>query len=152
MDLAREDIEAFRDGFNTSCRKELEGTDLRPVLRAELPLRPSEATLELADLARHLGPHGIGNSRPVFVARGVEVTSAREVGRGHLKVDLTDGAGSCAGIGFGLAERIDPNGLTGTRVDVLFQLKVNEYRGRRTPQMNLLDLRPTGTDSGATPP
>lgn len=141
MDVTADALDGFRAGFNASCRAELEGQELRPTLRADTELSPSEATLELAEMGRYLGPHGIGNSRPVLWARNVEVRSAREVGRGHLRVELRDADGGCAGIGFGLAERIDPDTIVGERVDALYQLKVNEYRGARSPQMNLLDLR-----------
>ena len=149
MDVPLENLDAFRAGFNAACRRELEGTDLRPVLKGELELAPSDATLELAEMAHWLGPHGIANPRPVFVARDVEVTSAREVGRGHLRLDVSDGVGACPGIGFGLAERISPDAILGRRVDVLFQLRVNEYRGRRSAQMNLLDVRLAEGDAAA---
>ncbi len=147
MDLSPASIPAFRDGFNQACRAELEGQELIPRFRGDLDLGPADATLELADLAEYLGPHGMGNPRPVFIARGVTVTSAREVGKGHLKVELTDGAARCEGIGFGLVEHLAPAGLVGVRVDVLYRLNVNEYRGRRSPQMVLLDLRPVGSGS-----
>ncbi len=141
MDLAPTALDDFRAGFNAACRAELQGVELRPTLRADTELAPSEATLELAEMSRYLGPHGIGNARPVLWARDVEVRAARTVGRGHLRVELRDAAGGCAGIGFGLAERIAPEGIVGARVDALYQLKVNAYRGVRSPQMNLLDLR-----------
>lgn len=145
LDLTLSNLGAFREGFNRACRAELEGQELIPRLRGELDLSPSDATLDLADLAEYLGPHGMGNPRPVFVARGVTVVSAREVGRGHLKVELSDETGRCEGIGFGLVERLDPTRIVGSQMDALFRLKVNEYRGHRSPQMMLLDLRVAGT-------
>ena len=47
-------------------------------------------------------------------------------------------------IGFGLADRVPPAEVAGGAVDAVFQLTVNEYRGRRTPQMKLLALRAAG--------
>ena len=147
MDLDPGALSEFREGFNRACRAELEGQELIPRFRSDLDLGPAEATLDLADMAEYLGPHGMGNPRPVMVARAVTVAAAREVGKGHLKVELAEGDARCEGIGFGLVERMDPTALVGTRVDVLFRLKVNEYRGRRSPQMMLVDLRPAGSES-----
>lgn len=142
MDLKLEALEDFRQDFNAHARARLEGQDLRSELRADLELDLADADLELADRLRYMGPHGIGNPRPVFLARQVRVAGeAREVGRGHLKLALDSGGITRPAIGFGLAERLPPATLTGARCDVLFQLTPNEFRGSRTAQLRLLDLR-----------
>lgn len=142
VEVAR--LEELRAGFAEAARGRLEGEDLRPQIRIDLELSPASATLEMAERSRWLGPHGMGNPRPVFLSRGVTVREAREVGRGHLKLRIDAGGTTLDGIGFGLAERIDPADLAGTVVDVAYQLEVNEWRGRRAPQMKLKDVRPAG--------
>jgi single-stranded-DNA-specific exonuclease len=141
MDVARDDVAGFREAFNEVVREMLDPEGLRPRLRIDLEAEPEQLTLELADRLRHLGPHGIGNPRPVFVSRGLDVDDAREVGRGHLKLRLRGGGTTLEAIGFNLVERFPPDALRGARIDVVFQLSVNEYRGRRTAQLKLLDLR-----------
>ncbi len=150
LDLDASRIPAFREVFNEVARTALEGTDLRRELRVDMPLELPAADLALADLFQHLGPHGIGNPRPVFIGHGLRVVGEpREVGRGHLKLTLAEDGASCPAIGFGLAERFAPRDLIGARVDVLFQLTVNDYRGRRSAQLRLLDLRPVeGREGG----
>jgi single-stranded-DNA-specific exonuclease len=143
MDLRVEALDAFRADFNAHARACLEGEDLRPELRVDLELDLGEADLALADVARYLGPHGIGNPRPVFLARGLRVVGEpRTVGRGHLKLTLEAGGITRPAIGFGLAERLRPSALLGARADAVFQLVPNEFRGLRTAQLRLLDLRP----------
>lgn len=142
MDLAADAVEPFRDAFNREAGRRLEGVELRPSLRIDLELSLAEADLPLADLFAYLGPHGIGNPRPVFVARDLTVRGRpRVVGQGHLKVDLEQGGALVPAIGFGLAERLPPERLEGARVDAVFQLTANEFRGRRSAQLRLLDLR-----------
>jgi len=142
MDLAREDLAGFRDAFNAVARQRLDPELLRPRLRVEMEVQPRDLTLELADRARYLGPHGMGNPRPVLVARRVRALSVpRVVGNGHLRMEVGREGSSIPAIGFGLAERFDPGALEGRDLDVAFHLTVNEFRGRRTPQMRLLDLR-----------
>jgi single-stranded-DNA-specific exonuclease len=152
MDLTPSSVPAFREAFRRVADRELDDADLRPRIRIDLELPPeSLSTLDLpaCDLLAYLGPHGIGNPRPVFLVRGARVAGEpRVVGRGHLKLRLGDGTGSgLEAIGFGLAEDGDGRGTIprGERVDAVFQLRANEYRGRRTPQARLLDVRPAGT-------
>ncbi|HKK92709.1 MAG TPA: single-stranded-DNA-specific exonuclease RecJ [Longimicrobiales bacterium] len=144
LEVERGRLEDFRSGFADIARRRLADVDLRPQIRIDLELDPADADLELADRAQWLGPHGIGNPRPVFLSRDVRVREAREVGTGHLKLRLDAGGSTVEAIGFGLVDRHPPADLTDRRVDVVYQLTVNEWRGRRSAQMKLLDLRPAG--------
>ena len=145
MDLRRESVEPFRQAFNEAVRQETGGDPPKPKLRADLELPLKEAEGELFRLLRYLGPFGIANPRPVFVARGVRPAGpARAVGRGHLKVELTDGEVRLDAIGFDLAQRIPPERINGGSLDVAFQLAENRYRGECRLQARLLDLRPAG--------
>jgi single-stranded-DNA-specific exonuclease len=109
----------------------------------------------LADVSRDLvrflpyvGPFGIGNGRPVFLARGVRFDGPpRVVGKGHLKAVLVDGDLRLNAIGFGLAERLSPAKWEAERTVVMFQLTENHYRGAATVEARLLDVRPAGEES-----
>jgi single-stranded-DNA-specific exonuclease len=154
MDLATEALEPFRAAFREAVRGQLDGRPPVPRLPGGTPLALGEATGELHRLVEYMAPFGIGNPRPVFRIQGVEVSGTpREVGDGHLKLRLREGGRELEAIGFGLARRRPPEALTGTRVDALFQLRTNEYRGRVTLQARLLDLRPStsGTAPGPLP-
>jgi single-stranded-DNA-specific exonuclease len=146
LEVERDRIPAFREAFSEVARSRLDDEDVRPRVRIDLELDPASATLELAERARWLGPHGVGNARPVFLSRGVTVREAREVGTGHLRIRIDAGGGTLEGIGFGLAERISADEVAGASMDIAYQLTVNEWRGRRAPQMKLVDLRPPGGD------
>ncbi len=152
MDIATTEITAFREAFNAEARRRLVDDELRPVLRldAELPL--SAADLQLVHWLEYLGPHGIGNPRPVFMARGVRLHGPRVVGESHLKVGLRHATGALDAIGFGLAGRhppevLDPRGT----YDVLFKLERNEWRGTTTVQAQLVDLRASADGMGRDP-
>ncbi len=142
LDLDAGRIPNFREAFNRQVREQLQGRIPRPVLRGDAPLPLAEATDELHHYLRYVGPFGIGNPRPVFWARGVRPAGgAREVGRGHLKLRLADAAGELEAIGFDLARRFPPDRVNGAPLDALFQLRENEYRGVRSLQARLVDLR-----------
>lgn len=145
MDVARSRLQDFREAFNTVARETLDAEALQPTLRATLEVDPAALDLQTAEYARYLGPHGIGNPRPLLLARDLELRGApRVVGTNHLKLELGRGGHYLSAIGFGLADRIPPASLNGSRVDAIFQLTVNEFRGTRAPQLRLRDVRPAG--------
>jgi single-stranded-DNA-specific exonuclease len=148
LEIARENLPAFRASFNESVRKQLEGRLPRPRVNGDAPIAFTELTDDLFKFLGYVGPFGIGNPRPVFWARGLEqVRTPKVVGAGHLKLRLRDGAREVDAIGFGLAARRPPESLGLGPVDALFQLRRNEYAGRSRLEARLIDLKPAGADA-----
>ncbi len=149
MDVDPERVERFKEAFNAEARDRLEGEEPRPTIKPELEIQLSEATERLAHLLTYLGPFGVGNPAPVFIARGVELHSPpREVGTGHLKLKLTQSGHSLDAIGFDLAHRIPPESLGTGPVDLTFKLKLGKFRGRGRVEAHMLDVRPHGAEGG----
>ncbi|HEY3289276.1 MAG TPA: single-stranded-DNA-specific exonuclease RecJ [Anaerolineae bacterium] len=111
----------------------------------------TDATLDNLNV---LEPHGMGNMRPTFVARLATVQSIRRVGRTHqhgdeaappgphLQLRLKDSKGALwQAVGFHMGDRADELRV-GSKVDVVFQLEVNEYMGERRLQLRLVDIAP----------
>lgn len=100
----------------------LAGRELAPVLEIDcnLPLRALGGE-EIRWLSR-IGPFGIGNPEPTFLARNVTVVEARTVGAtdAHLKLRLRDGGATWAAIGFDLGAFA---AAPGDRVDVVYCLQ-----------------------------
>ena len=83
--------------------------------------------------------------RPVFTLMGAEVLSASNVGGGrHLKMKLSRGGFVLDAIFFSVTAR-EAEVSPGDRIDVAFQPQINEFRGRREVQLQLIDLRPART-------
>ncbi len=96
-----------------------------------------------------LEPYGSGNPKPVFTLSGCTVAAASEVGGGrHLKLKLHVGGRSFDGIFFS-ANLAQAGVSAGSRVDVAFTPQVNEYRGWRSVQLQVCDLRPALTRAQA---
>ena len=71
----------------------------------------------------------------------MQVQSAAQVGHGrHLKLRLESRGTALDAIWFSVGEV--PEAGPGRRVDVVFTPQVNEFRGARTVQLQLADLRP----------
>jgi single-stranded-DNA-specific exonuclease len=143
MDIARGALPAFREAFEGESARRLEGVDLRPTLRVDLEITPAQATLSLVDRLRHLGPHGMGNPKPVFVGRGLALAEPpRVVGNGHVRLRFKQDGHVLEGIGFRMAERVASLSLGRGPIDAVFQLQENAYRGEVRVQARLMDVRP----------
>ena len=104
-----------------------------------------QLNMEVLDHLEYLEPTGYGNPSAVFVSRDVKVKSFRPVGSEgrHLKLSLDDECGGyfdCIGFRMGSMH----TSLT-PRVDVMYQLELNEFNGRKSLQLNLKDVKPAGT-------
>jgi single-stranded-DNA-specific exonuclease len=142
MDIRPESVEAFREAFNEAARSRI-SEDPRPTLRPDIEVDLADVDVPLVHWLSYLGPHGMGNAGPLFLARGIGIDNARVVGTNHLKVVLCADGARVDAIGFGLAERHPPESLREGSFDVLFRLERNEWRGRVTAQAKLADIRPS---------
>ena len=142
MDLPRSAFGAFREAFNAEARTRLEGVKPRPSVRADLEVDLGDVTRDLAHYMQYVGPFGMGNPRPVFVARNVELTGPPGVVKDeHLKLKLRQGGARLEAIGFRLSQRVPPASLGLGPVDIVFQVDEREFRGRMSLQAKLLDVR-----------
>lgn len=141
LEVRTERIPALRAALNEHARRVLCADDLVPVLHYDLELSLEEATHELHAMLRHVGPHGLGNPTPVFVARGVDAGGRmRVVGDGHARLRLRQGAATLDAIGFRMAGQVGALDLHAP-IDVAFQLQQDQWNGRDRLQLRLLDVR-----------
>jgi len=115
---------------------------LRPtlVIDAEMPL--TEVTWGLVEQFARLEPTGQENPPPTLMAPNVRVRGARTVGGGkHLRLVVeseTNGVVYDA-IGFHQGEWAARLG-EGSRIDLAFQIEINEWQGNKRLQLNVKDL------------
>jgi single-stranded-DNA-specific exonuclease len=145
LTLKVENVPAFQQRFEEVVADTLTTEHLvRPVeIAATLPL--ARINEEFFAELRRMEPFGPGNPNPVFASsRLVAVPhSARVVGQGHLKLRLAsaDATGPAVdAIGFGLADYL-PEIEQGMPFSACYTVELNEYRGQRSVQLRLLDVR-----------
>lgn len=149
LDVRADRLPGFRDAFAREASRRCQGVDLRPVLRVDAEIDFPEITEELVRFLPYLGPFGMGNPRPVFLARDVELLSPPHVVKGeHLRFRMRQGTRTLEGMGFRLAGRVSPEVLGGGRVDAVFQLDQDEWRGVKRVRALLQDVRPAGVGGG----
>jgi single-stranded-DNA-specific exonuclease len=90
-----------------------------------------------------LEPCGNGCPKPLLVCREMTVDRLAPVGGGrHVRMRLHTGRNTLQGIWFSAAAELAA--LTpGDTVDVAFYPQINEFKGERSVQMNVQDIRPS---------
>jgi len=150
LSIRAKDIPIFKSRFAQVTAKALTPEDLIPTLRADGEISLDELDAERVEQLETLGPFGISNPRPAFVARNVR-PSGKLIRMGknkeHVKFLLKNSQGiPMEAVGFRMAGSFSKVDLSQCAMDILFTVKMNQWRGRETLQLNLLHCR-IGQDS-----
>jgi single-stranded-DNA-specific exonuclease len=99
----------------------------------------SRTPVDLAELADHLAPAGVGNPEPTFLLRDIPLTAVRLVGEGrHARLTLSVDGEAIEAIAFG---RPDADRLAGSTVDLVVRTAQRTYRGAARIEVHVVDLR-----------
>jgi single-stranded-DNA-specific exonuclease len=143
--VRNENLPEFVARLKQIAKDQLSGKDLRHTLSADMEVSLPQLNMEVLEHLEYLEPTGYGNPSAVFVSRDVKVKSFRGVGSEgrHLKISFDDECGGfCDAIGFRMGNL--QSSLT-PHVDILYNMELNEYNGRKSLQLNLKDIKPAGT-------
>lgn len=138
-----ENLPILQQRLQDKAHEILDGMPLTPTISVDMELSMREATIALAKDLNVLEPTGHANEQAVFLSRKLKVLETRTVGASddHLKLKLTgDGEPSIDAIGFRLGEWAHN---MPEYVDIVYNLEINEWQGRRNLQLNLRDIRPS---------
>lgn len=115
----------------------------RTVLDVDCAVSPELLTLHNVDALQMLEPCGNGCPKPVLMMKNLTIDRISMVGGGrHMRLRLCSGHTYLNAIYFSANPQtvsIQPGDL----VDLAFTPQVNEFRGTRTVQMNVIDIRPS---------
>lgn len=141
LSITRGEIDAFRRAINEYVKVHETEDTWTNVVVADLELNATDVRMQLAEEMLLLEPFGIANPTPLFLMRDVTVVTERAIGNGsHVKFRLEKSGVLLNAIMFNAGyEVFDYN--PGERIDILFNLDINEYNGSRTVQLLLRDTR-----------
>lgn len=155
--MEKRNLARLREKMNANCM--LDEKLLTPKLRIDVPMPLDYVSISLTEELEVLEPFGKGNEKPVFAQSGVRVKSARIMGKRQnvLRVSfLMENGGTIEGISFdpevfisNIKQWFGTNecdkilkGMPGHVVlDVAYYPDINEFAGRRTLQIRLLEYR-----------
>ncbi len=143
--VRNENITALRDRLTEIAGDCLDGRDLRPTLEIDADVDIHQLSEDLVEDMTMLEPTGNDNPPPLFMTSNAFIADWRLVGRDekHIKLRLARaGQPPIDAIGFNLGEWA---GKLPERIDVAYELEINEWNGKRTLQLNLKDIRPASS-------
>jgi single-stranded-DNA-specific exonuclease len=148
-------IDDFRRAFVAEVDRRLPAELRRAQIAIDGETTLAGLSLDAVEKLEQLAPFGEGNRRPVFCASGVTLAEPpRAMGQAgkHLQLKLEQHGARIRGVAFGGAEWLPHLPAPGQPFHVAFKPKINEFRGRRTAEIELVDWRPDGIPVGVDLP
>ncbi len=141
LSVTREELPAFREMINEYARQNLSEGDMVPSIEADYEIAFSDIDLALAKGFNMLEPYGVANPVPVLVLRGATLVDISGVSEGkHTKLTVSDGRATLTAMYF--SNSPDSLGLyIGDKIDILFNLDINEWGERESVQLVVRDLK-----------
>jgi len=141
--LKSEDVlDDFKASLNKIADNVLSEKDLVKEVNVDMELTFDEISLDLVQQIEALAPFGIGNLTPKFVSFGVRVESVSLVGGGkHMKLRLGQNKASLSAIAFGFGENWQNKLNEGDLIDLVYEVSVNEWQGRRNVDLKVNDIK-----------
>jgi single-stranded-DNA-specific exonuclease len=141
-------IDAFRAAFCEYAAETIAPDQRLDSVEIDAEAPFSQLTLQAVQQVERLAPFGAGNPRPVLCATGVQLAEEpRRLGEGerHLAVKLVQHRVALRAVAFGHGEWFeDLARLTGP-IDIAFRPVINQFQGRRSVEMHLVDWRHSGS-------
>lgn len=156
ISMPGEHLELLRRQLNEN--QTLTQEELTEKIYIDVPMPVSYITESLIENLGVLEPFGNGNSKPVFALKHTRILRMEQRGRERriLKLLVSDGTGTIEAVYFGDIEAFEKQIIDGygreeleklyahreNRVDLamLYYPSVNEYMGRRTLQITIMDV------------
>ena len=140
--IHRDRIDDFRTAICQMAEDYYDDAGPRTVLDVDCVISPELLSIKGIDGLNVLEPCGNGCPKPALMLENVIIDRISLVGNGrHTRLRLRCGRTTLNAIWFSTtpdAAAIAP----GDVVDVAFQPQINEFRGERSVQLNILDIRP----------
>lgn len=151
-------LDAFKEAFIKKFQEKAIGVDMTPRLNIDAEVNLEDVHWELFDLLEKFKPFGMANERPKYIARELTVVSLKPMGRDgkHLTImvkhkthmvrktigwRLCDADNNDHGIDWNKALK------SGDKVDIVFEIGVNEWNGNRELQLTIVDIRKSACDT-----
>lgn len=147
LSIAIDKIDEFRNYLNQNSK--LSKTDKEKSINIDTQIPISKLSLEFAESLDKYKPYGKDNSRPIFANKGVDIASLSMIGKDKntLKLSLFQNGKYYNAIKFQaeddynyLKEKFGGD-ILGKKVDIVYYPDVNEFRGQRSLQLKIIDIR-----------
>ncbi|OTP11963.1 single-stranded-DNA-specific exonuclease RecJ [Enterococcus sp. 10A9_DIV0425] len=144
LTMPAENIDRLQEQMNQYIEKNQIDLSKGPVLMIDEVVSPKDITVEGIESLRLLAPFGTDNPEPTFLFKQVTVENTRRIGttQQHLKLSIIDEASQLDAVAFGFGA--EENEFLTDDVNVIGKLSINEWNGRKKPQLLVTDFAVDG--------
>lgn len=148
LTMKKENVGEFTRRFEKFVTETISDEQLVPRVFVDAELEPGEINDEFFNLLNRFRPYGPDNTAPIFVSRNVcDTGGGKMVGQNgeHLKLAIcheSAGIKVLPAIAFGLSNKWEFI-KTQKPFDICYSIEINEFRGSRSLQLNIRDIRPS---------
>ncbi len=139
-------LRQVKSRLSNFARKHLQPDHLKPLVTVDAHAPFSEVTLDLYQQIDQVHPCGIENPDPVFWTADVSIVEQKVIGKtsAHLKLTVAHAASDAAEkvVMKAIAWRWGEHHPLPRSVDIAYKLRLNEWKGHRTVELELVGIRP----------
>ncbi len=143
LSLAPEQLDAFSAKFESVVANSIDEQLLIPVINIDAEIDFASISNSVYQIICQMEPFGPENMRPVFIAKKVKDTGYSKIVKElHIRFVLKQGNQSITGIGFNMHDKfqlLQPQ----KPVDIVFTIDENEWQGKTSLQLKIIDIRPS---------
>ena len=144
LSLNEDKIEELGNFFESKLAKSEFALSEEKIIYVDSQISSSGINLDIYDEIEKLGPFGSDNIEPIFVVKNSMVVSINQVGENHLKCIIKTPEGAFfEAMAFRSGNTVLGDVLQknkGKIVSLLGKIKINEWGGRRIPQLHIEDI------------
>ena len=139
--LPAKNLDEFRDSLSQFAYDCLEPEHLKPLIMIDAETNFNQITPQLYQQIDALHPCGIENPDPIFWTANVQIIEQKIVGKGHLKLMLSQDNQSnpIKAIAWRWGEYVP----LPSRVDIAYKLRQNNWNGTVSVELELVGIRPS---------
>lgn len=133
-----EDLAEFTKKIKELAATELKGVEFASKILIDAEIDVAEINDELIETLERFEPFGEANEKPKFLSRSLTIMDKTSMGADgqHIKFRF----GRFQAVGFNQAENFKDLKI-GDKVDIVYYLEFNEFNGRRSAQMKIVDMK-----------
>jgi single-stranded-DNA-specific exonuclease len=144
LSLKKENVEAFREKFETVVSQSITEDQLTPKIEIDSEIEFHEITEKLLRILKQFAPHGPENMTPVFCSRSVfDMGWGQVFGNNHLRLELYQKSNPMIRFSAIAFEKGDYISFFQRNIpmDIVYKIQENEYNGKTTLQLVIEDLK-----------
>ena len=134
-------LDALRSRLSTFAQQCLQPEHLKPLLKIDAQANLNQINRQFYQQLDVLHPCGIENPEPVFWTPNVQVVEQQLVGKGHIKLTLSQDMGTGPFKIKAIAWRWRNYFPLPPRIDIAYRLRENVWNGNTTIELELLGVR-----------